>query len=69
MWIHECGLIQSIFVTVPSSFTGLFASNSAANEWWASVGVAAADTNRAPMATLKSFMRIAVISVLADTFK
>ena len=32
MWIHECGLIHSIFVTVPCSVIGLFASNSAANE-------------------------------------
>ena len=29
MWIHECGLIHSIFVTVPRSCTGEFASNSA----------------------------------------
>src|SRR5262245_21198905 len=64
MWIHECGLIQSIFVTVPSSWTGRFASNSAANEWCPREGAAAAVSSE-PMATLKSFMRIAVISVLA----
>jgi hypothetical protein len=32
MWIHECGLIHSIFVTLPCSVTGLFSSNSAENE-------------------------------------
>src|SRR5688572_25246764 len=32
MWIHECGLIHSIFFTVPRSLTGFLASNSAANE-------------------------------------
>ena len=29
--IHECGLIHSIFVTVPVNLTGLRASNSDAN--------------------------------------
>src|SRR2546430_1304060 len=33
--IQGCGLIHSIFVTVPSSRTGRLASNSAENEWWA----------------------------------
>ncbi len=31
MWIQVCGLIHSIFATVPFSLIGLFASNSAAN--------------------------------------
>ncbi len=31
MWIHECGLIISTFVTVPVSATGRSTSNSAAN--------------------------------------
>ena len=34
-WIHECGLIHSIWVTAPRSVTGWLASNSAANEWCA----------------------------------
>src|SRR3954452_25239320 len=32
---QEWGLIHSIFVIVPLKFTGLFASNSAANAWCA----------------------------------
>src|SRR5882672_980550 len=33
MWIQECGLVHSTLKTVPLILTGLFASNSAANEW------------------------------------
>src|SRR3954466_15246185 len=40
MWIHECGLIHSILVTVPFNVTGFLASNSAAKEWCASAGTA-----------------------------
>src|SRR5690606_4340760 len=63
-WIHECGLIQSIFVTVPLSVTGLLASNSAANEWWAGAGSAPVASQH-PAAALKSF-RMAV-SVLMQS--
>jgi len=40
IWIHEWGLINSTFATVPSSFTGAFASNSAVNAWCAHIGAA-----------------------------
>src|SRR5947207_2066902 len=39
MWIQGWGLIHSILVTVPVSFNGLLASNSAENEWWAEIVV------------------------------
>src|SRR5262245_45135734 len=55
MWIQECGLLHSILMTVPLIVTGLFASNSAANEWCARIGTAAA-TNSAAM-TENSFIR------------
>ena len=35
MWIHEWGLINSSFATVPRSFNGFLASNSAVNAWCA----------------------------------
>src|SRR6516162_122482 len=34
-----CGLVHSILVTTPVTVTGLFASYSAPNEWWARSGV------------------------------
>src|SRR5262245_25508222 len=46
--IQACGLIQSIRVTVPRNVTGLLASNSAANEWWAAVDTEASMTATAP---------------------
>src|SRR6185503_143624 len=65
MWIQECGLIHSIFVTTPRSLTGFFASNSAANEWGAITGTAAAATaNAAPATTPNSLLRIGFISCL-----
>src|SRR5258707_11923401 len=39
MWIHTWGLVHSIFEIVPLKFTGLFASNSAANAWCADTEV------------------------------
>ena len=35
MWIHECGLISSTFVTLPCSVTGRLTSNSVENAWCA----------------------------------
>src|ERR1019366_1783338 len=40
MWIQAWGLIHSILVTVPRSFTGLLPSNSAVNAWCAHKGAA-----------------------------
>src|SRR5262249_58586299 len=40
MWQCACGLTHSILVTTPLRTTGLAASYSAANEWWATTGVA-----------------------------
>src|SRR5438874_11097317 len=65
MWIHACGLVHSIFVTVPSNLTGLFASNSAANAWCAGSGAAATDRNRPHTAiATASFVRIGSTSDL-----
>src|SRR6267378_138298 len=58
MWIQECGLLHSILTTVPFILTGLFASNSAANEWCAVTGAAAATSSAAPAITRNSFLRI-----------
>jgi hypothetical protein len=41
MWIHACGLIHSMVVTVPVNFTAFDASYSAAKEWCATTGTAA----------------------------
>src|SRR5690606_28938310 len=38
MWIHECGLMSSTFVTVPFSDTGFSTVNSAAKAWCALAG-------------------------------
>src|SRR5262245_34828532 len=51
MCSHECGLLNSIFVTTPSSLIGRLMSNSAANEWCAMTGAATAAT-KAPLRTL-----------------
>src|SRR5262245_19359170 len=67
MWIQECGLIHSIFTTVPRSLTGRFASNSAAKEWCAETWTANTATNAAAAAMLKSFVRIEFISYLFGT--
>ena len=42
----DCGFPHSSFVTAPVSVTGLFISNSAAKEWWAWTGSAAAQRGR-----------------------
>src|SRR5688572_29312637 len=47
MCSHECGLLNCIFVTTPSSLIGRLMSNSAANEWCATTGAATA-TSMAP---------------------
>src|SRR5207302_2885619 len=56
---QQWGLIHSIFVIVPVKFTGLFASNSAANAWCADAEDDHADMAR-PMtqSTTASFVRI-----------
>src|SRR6476620_2586286 len=58
-WSQEWGLIHSIFVIVPLKFTGLFASNSAANAWWAKAADVHPDIAK-PMlqTTMASFVRI-----------
>src|ERR1700681_4656818 len=57
MWIHACGLIHSIDVTVPVNFTGFWASYSAANEWCATTGTAA-NSRPTPTATTDNLVRI-----------
>src|SRR5690349_17948586 len=37
---HECGFSRRTAVITPFTVTGLSASNSAANEWWARAGAA-----------------------------
>src|SRR6202140_312483 len=63
MWIHACGLIHSIEVTVPVNFTGFWASYSAANEWCAMTGTAAR-RRPAPRITTDSFARIGFASCM-----
>src|SRR3990172_8828306 len=58
--IHECGLISSTFVTVPSRLIGLFSSNAAANAWCASMATAARSRIRTPITT-PSLIRIAFL--------
>ena len=38
MTSRACGLVHSSLTTVPVTVSGRFASNSAANEWWAAAG-------------------------------
>src|ERR1700730_17775524 len=57
MWIHACGLIHSIEVTVPVNFTGFCASYSAASEWCATTGTAAR-SKPPPTENTKSLVRI-----------
>src|SRR3954468_15482723 len=52
-----CGFPHSIRVTAPVSVTGLLTSNSAANEWWAASGAAAAIARAAPRTSWLVFMR------------
>src|SRR5262245_28283801 len=59
MWNQECGLIISHFTRVPSSFIGLFTSNSAEKAWCARSD-ADASTNPTPATTNARFVLIAV---------
>src|SRR5215470_12526335 len=52
------GLTHSIFVMVPLKFTGLLASNSAANAWCAEAEDADPDTARPVQPAMASFVRI-----------
>src|SRR5215470_6772852 len=52
------GLTHSIFVIVPLKFTGLFASNSAANAWWAEAEDAHPDIAKPMQTAMASFVRI-----------
>src|SRR2546427_12572681 len=67
MWIQECGLIHSILTTLPFSWTGLFASNSAANEWCALSEGAVATSSAAPAITRNSFVR--TVSLLRRRYR
>src|SRR5688500_19010901 len=46
-----CGFIQSTLVTVPVALNGFSRSNSAENEWWASIGAAVTSTPNAAAIT------------------
>src|SRR5262245_7672551 len=63
MWNQECGLIISHFTRVPSSFIGLFTSNSAEKAWCARSD-ADASTNPTPATTNARFVLIAVSPLL-----
>ena len=67
MWTQACGLIHSTFVTVPRNLTGLFASNSAPNAWWARTG-AAASNKPIPAIRATSFVRIRFTSLFGYFF-
>src|SRR5436190_11910812 len=59
MCSQEWGLTHSIFVIVPLKFTGLFASNSAANAWCADAEDAHPEIARPMMETaMACFVRI-----------
>src|SRR5437868_4677971 len=64
--IQECGLIHSILVTVPRSLSGVFESNSAAKEWCARIGTAAASISpMAPRAIVSlDFISISPVLIL-----
>src|SRR6185436_20927839 len=57
------GLTHSIFVIVPLKFTGLFASNSAANAWWADAEEAHPDTAR-PMTPIAMASFVPIVCLL-----
>src|SRR5665213_162535 len=55
---HECGFSSRTDVITPFTATGLSASNSAANEWWARAGAASANVANAASTTADlRFMR------------
>src|SRR5436190_6930508 len=56
MWIQMCGFTHSVLTTLPFNVTGLFASNSAANEWCAMTGTAVATSSAAPTITTNKFL-------------
>src|SRR5688572_17807659 len=58
MCSHECGLLNCIFVTTPSSFIGRLMSNSAANEWCATTGAAIAASKPPPRTLNQPLTRI-----------
>src|SRR6185436_5516330 len=58
MCSHECGLLNSIFVTTPSSLIGRLMSNSAANEWCATTGAATAASKPPPRTLNQPLTRI-----------
>src|SRR5262245_48018628 len=55
-----CGFAHSMLVTAPLSVTGLFASNSAANEWCAETGWAAASRPAARIPGSRRFIETSV---------
>src|SRR6185436_6807221 len=58
MCSHECGLLNSIFVTTPSSLIGRLMSHSAANEWCATTGAATAASKPPPRTLNQPLTRI-----------
>jgi hypothetical protein len=52
-----CGFVHSTFVTTPDTFTGFEPSYSAAKEWWAATGAAAASSNPASEPVRRDDMR------------
>src|SRR5678816_460277 len=58
MCSHECGLLNCIFVTTPSSLIGRLMSNSAANEWCATTGAATAASKPPPKTLNQPLTRI-----------
>src|SRR5579862_9591593 len=73
MWIHACGLIHSMSVTLPSSLIGLRWSNSAWNAWCAHAGAEAASSRPVQILTANrtffaNFVLIARCSSLGRLF-
>src|SRR6188508_177353 len=67
MCSHECGLLNCIFVTTPSSLIGRLMSNSAANEWCATTGAAIAASKPPPRTLNQPLTRIGPPVALTDT--
>src|SRR5215475_14323686 len=65
---RACGLIQSSLVSEPVRLMGLLASNSAAKEWCAKTGAAAATISAAAMIHARLIFIVRLLSILAQSF-
>ena len=66
MWIQVWGLTHSILTTVPAISIGAFASNSAANAWWATACAPAAATSP-PTTAIDTTVRARISNLLSPS--